>query len=598
MKLRLQMLFGVLLAGLLAAPLFLTRGAKSPRSPETSSGAVARYGFRLQEVAQSSGVDFRHQAPTLDPRLNNIMPLIASMGAGVAVADFDRDGWQDFYVTNSGEGTNNALYRNLGNGKFEDVAAALGVAAVNERSSGVSMGAVWGDFDNDGYEDLFVFKWGRPELFRNDAGKRFVRVTEQTGFPSWVNANTAIWLDYDRDGLLDLFLGGYYDENLNLWKLSTTRIMPESFEYARNGGRKYLLRNLGDGRFEDVTARTGLLTRRWALAVAAADLRGTGYPDLVIANDYGVAEFFANVSDGHGGRMFREIGAKTKIGAQPKSGMNVAFGDIRNDGRLAIYVSNITEPAVLVQGNNLWVPKAGSGAEDLTYENVANVMGVENGGWSFGAQFGDLNNDGLVDLFLTNGNVSGAREKSYWYPYSEIAGANTAIISDSKNWPAMQEASLSGYQQKRVWLNRGGEEFLEVAPLVGVTETYDGRAVAQADLWNRGALDVLVANQKAPLLLYRNEAKPDHRWIQFELEGTRSNRSAIGASVVLFWDGKQQRQEVLGGCGFCAQNQRRLHFGLGTASQVDKVLIRWPSGHLQTVTAPAVGQLHRIKEPA
>ena len=192
------------------------------------------------------------------------------------------------------------------------------------------MGAIWGDYDNDGFEDLFVYKWGRPELFHNDAGKRFTRVTDKSGFPDWVNAGCATWLDFDCDGRLDLFLAGYWDDRLDLWHLNTTKMMPESFEYAQNGGRKYLFRNRGDGTFEDVTDADRTSTAAAGrCAAAAADLRGTGYPDLFVANDYGVSELFAN----QGGKSFREIGKQTGIGFAPKSGMNVAFGDIFNQGR-------------------------------------------------------------------------------------------------------------------------------------------------------------------------------------------------------------------------------------------------------------------------
>jgi enediyne biosynthesis protein E4 len=250
--------------------------------------AIARYGFSLEESAHRLGVDFVHQGPTFDSRLDHIMPQVASMGAAVAVADFDRDGWPDFYVTNSGEGSRNRLYRNQGDGTFKDVADAMGVADINRPGTGVSMGAVWGDYDNDGYEDLFVYKYGRPELFHNDRGRGFTPVGEKAGLPRWVNANAAVWLDYDQDGRLDLFLPGYWSEDVDLWHLMTTKIMPESFEYAENGGRKYLFHNLGNGMFEEVAEKLGLRSRRWTLATAAADLAGTGYPDLFLANDYGI----------------------------------------------------------------------------------------------------------------------------------------------------------------------------------------------------------------------------------------------------------------------------------------------------------------------
>lgn len=593
----------IFFVGLLAFPLVYKRLAARHKVAETASVkpsmALARYGFSLQEAAKTAGIAFQHTAPTLDPKLNHIMEQVASMGAAVSVADFDRDGWQDIYVTNSGEGSRNALYRNLGNGSFADVAGVLGVEGMNSREQGVSMGAVWGDYDNDGYEDLFVYKWGRPVLYHNDGGKAFTRADEGAGLPAWVNANTAIWFDYDRDGRLDLFIGGYYAESLNLWNLKDTKMMPESFEYAANGGRKYLLRNLtekpgGPTKFEDVSEKLGVKSTRWALAAVAADLRGTGFPDLFIANDYAVSELFFN----DGGKRFREVGKQTGVGYAPKSGMTAAIGDVLNQGQFGIYVTNISEEGVLVQGNNLWMPKAGTAGDNIKYENLANAMGVEIGGWSFGAQFGDLNNDGFQDIYATNGNVSLDRTKSYWYDYSKVAGGNKAIISDAANWPPLNGRSLSGYQQKRVWLNDGAGSFKEVAQLVGVTDVFDGRAVAMADFSNTGKLDVVVANQKGPLLLYKNTAAPDHKWIAFELEGAVSNRSAIGAQVRVSWNGQQQVQEVSGGSGFCAQNQRRVHFGLGKTASVERVEIRWPSGKVQTMSAPEANKIHKLKEAA
>ena len=216
---------------------------------------------------------FTHTSPRLDPKLDHIMPIIASMGAGVSVVDFDRDGWNDLYFTNSGEGSKNALYRNNGDGTFTDLASQMGVAELNSRENGVSMGAVWGDFDNDGFEDLLVYKWGRTELYKNNGGTSFTRL-EDTGSPAWANVNAAVWLDFDRDGILDIFLGGYFRESLDLWNLPDSKMMPESFEYARNGGRKYLLRGLGNGKFEDATAVAGIESSRWALAVVRQTLMG------------------------------------------------------------------------------------------------------------------------------------------------------------------------------------------------------------------------------------------------------------------------------------------------------------------------------------
>lgn len=588
----LVLLVGLLIATWMLNQTALTGKAGASATPGPGAGSLARYGFHLEEVSKSIGIDFEHQAPTLDPKLSHIMPQIASMGAGVSVVDFDRDGWNDLYVTNSGEGSQNRLYHNQKDGAFIDQASVLGVADLNAPGTGVSMGSVWGDYDNDGFEDLLLYKWGRPELFHNGGGKSFTRVTETAGLPPWVNAGCATWLDYNRDGLLDIFLGGYWDERLNLWRLDTTKMMPESFEYAQNGGRKYLFRNQGDGRFEDVTDAVGLNSRRWALCASAADLRGTGYPDLFIANDYGISELFINQD----GKRFLEVGKSSGVGFAPKSGMNVAFGDIFNQGKFSVYVTNISEEGVLIQGNNLWVPRESSKPGTVEYDNFASESGVELGGWSFGAQFGDLNNDGAQDLFLTNGYVSAARGTSYWYEYSVIAGGHSSIISDAKNWPPMGNRSLSGHQQKKVWLNDGMGHFAEVSQVVGYNDTHDGRAVALVDLWNRGVLDVVVANQRGPLLVYKNTVSPENAWIGFDLRGTTSNRSAIGAQVRLFWNGREQLQEVSGGSGYSAQNQRPLHFGLGKAPKVERALIRWPSGQEQTINAPATGQVHQVKE--
>ncbi len=574
----------VILLLLLAVPVVRKYGFRAPPAKAT------HFGFTLEEVARASGIDFVHRGPTFDAKLNHIMPHVAAMGAAVSVSDFDRDGWQDLYVTNSGEGTANRLYRNLGNGQFEDVADKVGTANLNRAGTGVSVGAVWGDYDNDGFEDLFVYKWGRPELFRNEGGRRFTRVSEQAGLPPWINAGSAVWLDYDCDGRLDLFVAGYWPDGLDLWRLESTRMMPESFEYAENGGRKYLLRNRGDGRFEDVTDRMGIHSRRWTLAVAAADLNRSGYPDLFLANDYGVSELYQN----HAGAAFEEIGRKAGVGYQPESGMNAVFGDVLNQGRLAIYETNISEAGILLQGNNLWIARQGEG---LAFENLAQVMGVELGDWSFGAQFGDLNNDGRLDLYLTNGYVSASESENYWYDFSQVAGGHRAIISDAKNWPAMKGRSLAGYQRARVWVNDGMGRFEDVARAVGVNDRFDGRAVALVDLWNRGVLDVVVANQRGPLLVYRNRVDPERQWIGFELVGGKSNRSAIGAQVRVFWNGQEQMQEVSGGSGFSSQNQRRLHFGLGTDPTMEKVVVTWPSGRRRTMENVALNVYHRVEEP-
>lgn len=551
---------------------------------------TSRFGFSLDEVSRQVGINFTHQSPLLDPQFSPILPQIASMGASISVNDVNNDGWNDLYVTNSRYGSKNALYLNLKDGRFKEVAKAYGVADLNQEGTGVSMGSVWADIDNDGFEDLFVYKWGKPELFRNEQGEEFRNVTSGSGLPPWINANTAIWMDYNSDGLVDLFVGGYYPEDLDLWNLKKTNVLTESFEYAQNGGRNWLFENKGQGKFLDVSEKVGLTSTRWTLAAGSVDVDQDGYPELIVANDYGIDQFYYN----EGGAYFVEKSAETTIGFSPKSGMNVSLGDTYNKGEFGFYISNITEEGILLQGNNHWVPKHEN--DKITYVNLARQNGIESGGWSYGAQFGDLNNDGFQDLYVANGFISGQMGTNYWYDYSKVTGGNESIISDIRNWPPMEGRSHSGYQHNRIWLNSGKSFFYDVAEYVSGDQTFDSRSVAMADLWNRGVLDVLVANQNGQLLLFKNEVATEMNWISFELKGRESNRSAIGAIVRVHWDSQSQSQVVTGGIGFSSQNQRRLHFGLGSSTSVERVEILWPGGTKQLINNPEVRTTHRIEE--
>jgi hypothetical protein len=589
-----QVVVALVFAIFLIVPIYLQLIAVAPAekkdSQEAMSYAMEYFGFYLEDVGQEAGVDFVHQTSKLDSRLDHILPTIASTGASVSVCDFNNDGWNDFYLTNSKYGESNALYKNLGNGRFEDVADALGIGNINIESTGISMGAIWADIDNDGFEDLFVYKWGKPELFLNIGGETFENISPQAGLPQWLNSNAAVWCDYNNDGFVDLLIGGYYKPEINLWNLENTLIMPESFEYANNGGRNYLLENQGNGTFRDVTFARGLNSTKWTLAIGAVDFDNNGFQDFFIANDYSVDELYMN----YGEEGFKEIGKKARIGYAPKSGMNVSVADVKNDGRFSIYVSNITEMGILLQGNSMWQPSAEDG--NVEFSNDAGKLGIELGGWSYGSQFGDLNNDGYQDLYLANGYISATKNNSYWYDYSKVTGGNEAIISDALNWPAMEGRSQSGFQQNKVWMNGASGTFADVTDYVSNTPPFDSRAVAMVDLWNRGVLDVIVANQKNQVSVFKNNAPGLNNWIAFGLEGTASNKSAIGTRVTLVWGGMSQSQVVSGGIGFCSQNQRSLHFGIGASDAVEKVIIAWPSGLEQVLPALEINQLHRIKE--
>ncbi|SFQ24675.1 CRTAC1 family protein [Parafilimonas terrae] len=588
----------VIFAGLLVATYFLSRNdsfanGNAVVDSRQKEDALKQYGFYLEPVNKEAGITFTHVCPDVDPKLEHIKMQIASMGASVSVCDFDNDGWSDLYFTNSKTGSKNALYRNLHDGKFEDVAEAAGVADVNTKGTGVSMGAVWGDYDNDGFKDLLLYKWGKPELFKNIDGKKFERVTDGSGLPAWVNANSAIWFDFNNDGLLDIFIGGYYREEINIDSLSTTKMMPESFRYANNGGRKYLLMNMGNSKFKDVTEEYGITSTKWVLAAAAADFNGDGFPELYVANDYNVDEFYLN----EGGKRFEEKGNAAGVGRIPKSGMSASLGDINNDGNIGVYTTNITEKGILIQGNNYWLPNSENMKDDPSFVNLAQISGIENAGWAYGAQLGDLNNDGYMDLYVANGFISAKKNTSYWYDYSKVTGGNSTIIGDAKNWPDMEGKSQSGYEEDKIWLNNSDGLFEDVSGKVCPPVTYDGRAVAMADLWNRGVLDIIVANQNNIPLVYKNDPGNNNYWIDFDLTGTVSNADAVGAKVMVEWgDGKKQVQVVTGGMGFSSQNQHRLHFGLGESDKADKVTVYWPSGRIDTIENPEVNKLHIIKE--
>src|SRR2546426_3490410 len=557
----------------------------------TSSALSASESIHLGEVAHASGIDFVHQSATLDPRVNHIAAHIAALGACVSVADVNNDGWPDLYFTTSRFGASNALYLNQKDGTFRDVAADAGVGAVNRAGEGVSMGAVWGDYDNDGLEDLLVYKWGYPQLFHNLGNGHFEDVTAQSGLRTWMNSNGAVWFDFDRDGLLALYITGYFRSDIDFWHLKTTRIMQASWEFASNGGKNLLFKNLGNGRFKDVTDSMGVGSTRWTLAAAAADFNDDGWPDLYLANDYGPEELFLN----HEGKRF-EL-ARAGLEDDSKIGMAVAIGDVYNRDRHDVFVTNISERGFLFQGNNLRI----NFLKELgRFDEVAKGI-VADAGWAWGAQFGDLNNDGLLDLVIVSGFISADTGRDYWYAMSKIAGAQGNIFEDAKNWPPIGNASLSGYERPRVLLNRGREGFVDVAEAAGITHRLDGRSVAVADLFNRGALDVIIANAKGRSLLDRytlSSAGKGHT-VELKLIGTRSNRSAIGAEVTAEFGGVKQRQVVSGGTGFCSQNDRRLHFGLGGGqNRLGRVTIRWPSGTVQTLENLAMDQLHVITEPS
>ncbi len=568
-----------------------------------SGDAVAERGEprTFTDVTQQAGITHRHHKPVLDSQLAPIMSWMASVGAAVAAGDADNDGWIDLYVTDSRQGEPNYLYMNQGDGTFTEVGAQAGVADLNGEH-GTSMDAVWGDFDNDGWVDLYVVRWGRDVLLRNngrgaDGRLSFTDVSEQHfrrrgGEPGidWANGNAAIFFDFDLDGRLDIYVGNYFAE-VDLWNLEDTRIMHDDFERARNGGHNFLYHQQDDGSFVEVATDLGLDDPGWTLAVGAGDLDDNGWPDLYCADDFGPDQLFLNR-----GGSFANV-SDTAIGFDSKKGMNVDFGDFDNDGWLDVYVTNITTAEYLQEGNMLWYNQGLGDDGELKMIDIALESGTYDGGWGWGAKFFDYDNDGDLDIVSANGFIS-AGEGSYWYDLASwtVTGIDSA---DARNWPPIGERSFSGYERLRLWRNDGLYSFTEQAKNAGLESISDGRGIAVVDYDNDGDLDVFVANQDAEPNLYRNDHGAPGHWLTVTLEidpATGVNRDAVGSRLTAVTSGTLRIRERDGGNGYSGQSDPRVHFGLGDAVRLDLLEVRWPDGGLQYLEDVEVDQAITVRQ--
>jgi len=552
----------------------------------------------FKDVTFQAGITNTHHRPILDHPLDNIMSWVSSVGAAAAAADYNRDGWIDLYVTDSRQGFPNHLYRNNGNGTFTDVGPQAGLANVNTDEKGASMDCGWGDYDNDGWPDLYLVRWGTDSLFHNNGNGTFTEVTgklfrKRDGSPGidWANGCAAIFLDYNMDGRPDIYVGNYFADH-DLWHLKTTHIMHDDFEKARNAGPNFLYRQNPDGTFTEVSRELGLDDPGWTLAVGAADLNNDGWPDLYCADDFGPDQLFLNNRDG----TFTNVTA-TAIGYDTKKGMNVDFGDIDNDGWLDIYVANITTAEYLQEGNMLW-HNNGLGADgNLTFTDIALETGTDDGGWGWGAKFFDPDNDGDLDIIAVNGFIS-AGSGNYWYDLASwtVKGHD---VDDAKNWPAIGDRSFSGYEKNRFWRNDGQCAFSERAHEYGLDSDHDGRGVVCFDYDNDGAVDLFIANQNQPPLLLHNNLKTTNHWLLVRLEGnpkTGITCDALGARVTAVTAAGRQLRENNGGKCYCGQSDPRLHFGLGAEDRVKLLEVRWPDGGLQYLENVPAGQILTIRQ--
>jgi hypothetical protein len=543
------------------------------------------YGFYFEEVTEELGIDFVHEKPVFDDVLENVMPWMASTGAGVAVADYNNNGFMDLYFVNSHLGDQNAFFRNNGDGTFENVAEEAGVADVNHE--GISTTALWFDFNNNGYQDLYIGAWGKSKLYLNNGDSTFTDITDEAGVGFEGYVAKVITLDYDRDGYLDLYLACYFREEHDLWNLDTTKIMFDDFERARNGGRNVLFRNNGDGTFTDVSVEMGVDDPGWTLATGAADINNDGWPDIFNANDFGPDGLLINQE----GKGFEKVIQRRGIADDTFKGMNVDFADVFHDGNLAMYISNISKPRYLLEGNQMWHQDASG-----EYIDRAEEMGVHQAGFSWGARFFDVNNSGHQSLMVTNGFISAKENRSYWFDMGILATTPGYIIEDTQHWASFEDKSMSGYEEKLLFLN-DGTSFRNVAQDVGITFVDDGRGIAVVDLFNTGVLDLVFANQGGPARVYQNHHTNGNNWIKLDLVGSPpSNRDAVGARVTFEVNGVHTMIERDGGNSHGGQSDPRIHLGLGEAEKADKITIRWPSGRVEEFTNVGANQILHIVE--
>jgi enediyne biosynthesis protein E4 len=544
--------------------------------------------IKFDEIAKRAGVEFHHHTRVFKGRSADVLRMFTSGGASVAVGDFDNDGFDDLFVTDSAEGTTSRLYHNNGDMTFTDVTAKAGVGGGNDPLSIVS-DALWLDYDNDGWRDLLVIRFGTPLLYHNEHNGTFKNVTAQSGLTRFGNTIAAIAFDYDNDGRLDLMFGNYFKPQ-NLLDVKSIEqdphVLPNDLDNAVNGGGVTLWHGLGNGKWEDVTDKAGFGKHTgWTLDVGHGDFNNDGLQDIYLACDYGTDRIFFNNGDG----TFRDATEKS-IGFDTRKGMNADVGDYDNDGWLDIYVTNITDE-YMKECNMLW-----HNNHDGTFTDLSRETGTCETLWGWSAKFGDYDNDGLLDLFVVNG-LRSAGPENYIPVLVNLITKPGVDFTDVRGWPDIGNMTWSGYQKKKFFRNLDGQTFKEISNAVGVDNDKDGRGIGVGDFDNDGRLDFYQANADQTSLFYHNATTDAGHWLELKLVGTKSNRDAIGARVTVKAGARTMIREVDGGNGYAGQSMQRVHFGLGANASVTSIEIHWPSGTVQIVNAP-VDKLTTVLESA
>ena len=502
--------------------------------------------FRLVDVTGQAGIQFTHNSGAFGRKY-----LPETLGPGCAFFDFDNDGWQDILIVNGRDWPGNlkrrttlSLYRNNRDGTFRDVTRQAGL---NVPLYG--MGVAVGDFNNDGFPDVFLSGVGQSKLFQNTGKGTFVDVTERAGLGGRQGFSTsAMWVDYDRDGLLDLFVCNYVrwstdqDVTCSMDGTQKSYCTPEAYR----GSTCWLFRNLGDGKFTDVTAESGIFdTSSKSLGVTQLDFDNDGWPDIFVANDTQPNKLYQNLRNGR----FKEVGVRAGVAfsedGKARAGMGVDAADLDNTGIPTLAVTNFhNEMLALYKG------RQGGLFRDLA--PGSEIGRITRGSLGFGCFFFDADLDGRQDLLVINGHIDNTiRNTQYAQP-------------------------------PHLFLNVG-DSFREIASEVGsdFAAAKVGRGAAFGDFDNDGDLDVLITTNGGPAYLYRNDQLSGNKSIRFKLVGTESNRDAIGATVRISFAGQTSTRTVKSGGSYLSQSELPVTFGLGKQESIDRVTIRWPRGRAE-----------------
>ena len=514
------------------------------------------------DVTKQAGISFKHCLG--DDEISNI---VEATGSGCAFLDFDGDGWMDIYAVNGRylEGisdpdsryknvrTTSRLYRNKGDGTFEDVTEKAGVGAF-----GYGMGVAVGDYDNDGHPDIYVTNFGKNILYHNNGNGTFTDVTAKAGVACGQWSVGAIWIDYDKDGYLDLFVGNYLEFDNKYRLFYEADVYPGPLAYP--GQLSVLYHNNHDGTFTDVSAKAGINKKGRAMGVLSADYDDDGWPDIFVANDAMQNYMYHNNGNG----TFTEVGIEcgTAFGQHGNavSSMGGDFADFDGDGKLDLMVPAMNYIGIF---RNL-----GRGL----FEEISVPTGVARVSaqfWSWGGDLMDFDNDGWSDLLIANGDGHRLSEKQEQLLMRNVAGPS------------------------------GQRVFVDVSRSVG--PYFDTRSVARGlatgDFDNDGDLDFFVLNIDQPSVLLRNDGGNRNNWITLQLIGTKSNRDGIGAKVTVRSGDFIQVAEKMSASSYLSQNDPRLHFGLGQRTMVDEVTIQWPSGRTQKLKEVKANQFLKVIEP-